>query len=121
MLEEVKSLLEQWPIVQITFSVMLAIGCFWIMMHADRTRRTQQPSFQNGKPEGTELYFDGPIMATYRMVREIKETTDRAERRNLVISEMLKLRQDRENELWSDAFRMLREIKDGQTNLYRRR
>lgn len=108
------------PAAQLAFAVILAVGFLIIQWRnkqplddraaadADAAVAAKHKQIQNE----TSLNFDGPVMATHRMVTDLTRQVGDLNHQFSLFSETMKLRDVRNTEIVADQFRLLRSIED---------
>lgn len=109
------------PIAQLVFAVVLAVGFLLIqwrnkkITEADRTEAATDAAIAAKHQQiqnQTDLHFDGPVMATHRMVTDLTRQVGDLNHQFSLFSETMKLRDVRNTEIVADQFRLLRSIED---------
>jgi hypothetical protein len=103
------------PYAQFVFAIILAFGFVWIQFRnsrkdaaavADEAVAEKHSEIQTR----TDLHFDGPVMATHRMVTDLTGSIGDLRQALALFIETMKLRDQRQADVTADAFRLLRSI-----------
>lgn len=104
-------ILEAFPSLKYAFAVGIVIVTLWQMRKAERQRQAMTaPRFDLNTPEGSQLFFDGPVNEALRSLRSIDKRMGEFERREEIRSEVAKIEKQAVEERWREHLRLLRSI-----------